>query len=131
MTLTLAEIQRRIELDTPQWVHSRLRLEMDPDPTGEIDSRIAIHFDQGTTWCSAADPEQCLAAVADAVQGFIRTELGTPWPEVLDDENRCVGVLGASAANGRATWCRAGLRIPVGHLHDDLARAGLHVWATA
>ena len=131
MTMNLAEIQRRIELDTPHWVHSRLRLELEPAPSGEAAPRIAVHFDEGTSWCSFSDLEQAVAAVADAVQVFIRDTLGTPWPEVIDDENRCVGVLDATESNGRATWCRSGLRIPVGRLHDDLARAGLHVWLTA
>lgn len=132
MTMNLTEIQKRIELDTPQWVHSRLRLEMDPVDSIEPGcARIAIHFDDHTSWCSIGDPEQTVAAVADAVQHFICDETGTPWPEVIDDEDRCVGVLGATADTGRATWFRSGLRVPVGRLHDDLARAGLHVWLTA
>lgn len=129
--MQLAEIRRRIELDTPSWVHPRLRLEIEPNAIAKTAPRIAIHFDQRTTWCTVGDLEQTVAAVADAVQQIIRNETGTPWPEVVDDENRCVGVLGASATNGRASWCRSGLRIPVGRLHDDLARAGLHVWLTA
>lgn len=131
MTMQLAEIQRRIELDTPSWVHSRLRLEMEPIGSTGKARRIAVHLDQGTSWCSADDLEESVAAVAGAVQHFICDETGTPWPEVIDDEDRCVGVLGATADTGRATWFRSGLRIPVGRLHDDLARAGLHVWLTA
>ena len=130
MTLNLAEIQRRIELDTPSWVHPLLRLEQLDSPD-DADARIVIHLDQGTSWRDAVDLEQGVAEVAAAVQTFICDETGTPWPEIVDDEDRCVGVLDALQTNGRATWCRSGLRIPVGNLHSGLDRAGLHVWLTA
>lgn len=121
----IAEISWAIASDAP----SQFRRSIDVRPGGEDAgaATVEVRLGQGVRWMETGEQTEMLVDVANAVQDFISDELHAPWPELIDQKKRSLGVLEPHVRHGRAVWANELFCSSIGSLKEAVAEAGLEL----